>query len=240
MRSPLLPELTLLQSSQHPSRAWGCSSLPPCPGCTRPRGLATCRGQASLALPLPGSGGWQQTEGQGWNIQGDGFPSHPYWCQYTSSPCCLPPNPKGGRSQCDQLDLMSRLEPRSPAALPTITPAPILLKALEGSGSPHRRERRGYGCGRPEGWVMENRLAYGEWSDRWGMGGVVRLGWAGVRPLLQLLTCPVGLSRGGQEITASPSFLLGALAPERGSEPMIRGSRQVLRKTMGGLMRPAL
>lgn len=65
------------------------------------------------------------------------------------------------------------------------------------------------------------------------------LGWAGVQPLLQLLTCPAGLSRGGQ-ITASPSFLLGALAPERGSQPTIRGSRQVLRRTMGGLMRPAL
>lgn len=68
MRSPLLPELTLLQSSEHPSHSWGCSSLPPCPGCTHPGGLTSCRGQAGLALPLPRSEGWQHTEGQGWNI----------------------------------------------------------------------------------------------------------------------------------------------------------------------------
>lgn len=119
MRSPLPPELTLLQSSELPLHSdahhFHPVQLHP------PRGLHSVEvRQAWLFLFLEARAG-STLEGQGWNIQRDGFPSHPYWCQYTPLPCCLPPHPKGGKNQCDRLDLMSRLEPRSPAALPTIT-----------------------------------------------------------------------------------------------------------------------
>lgn len=59
-------------------------------------------------------------------------------------------------------------------------------------------------------WRMGSGLTGGEWEGQCGWDGQV------FSPLLQLLTCP-GLS--GRQITASPSFLLGALAPERGSSP---------------------
>lgn len=167
VRSPLFPELTLLQSSEHPSHSWGCSSLPPCPGCTHPGGLTSCRGQAGLALPLPRSEGWQHTEGQGWNIQRDGFPSHAYRCQYTPSPCCLPPHPKGGKNQCDRLDLTSRLEPRSPAALPTITLAPI-LRGIRGSAQKGKDTFQSLGKERV--WVWQTRrVGRGEQTGVWGV-----------------------------------------------------------------------
>lgn len=53
MRSALLPELTLLQSSKHPSHACGCSSFPPCPGCTHPGDLPLGEVQEAQLLLFP-------------------------------------------------------------------------------------------------------------------------------------------------------------------------------------------
>lgn len=95
MRSPLLPELTLLQSSEHPSHSWGCSSLPPCPGCTHPGAspLVEVR-QAWLFLFLEARAGGTLKVKAG-IFREMGFLPIPIGVSIHPSPCCLPPHPKG-------------------------------------------------------------------------------------------------------------------------------------------------
>ena len=100
MRSPLLPELTLLQSSQHPSHAWDARHFHSVQGAPAPGAspLAEVR-QAWLFLFLEVGAGSRLKVKAG-IFREMGFLPIPYWCQYTSSPCCLPPHTprEGGAS----------------------------------------------------------------------------------------------------------------------------------------------
>lgn len=74
MRSPLLPELTLLRGSKCPPAPGAAHRSQPVQGAP-PRGATALRGQASLAGPASSwKGTWQRNEGQGWNMQGANLP----------------------------------------------------------------------------------------------------------------------------------------------------------------------
>lgn len=105
-------------------------------------------------------------------------------------------------------------------------------QGLGGARALHRRERTSSRGGEGERMAEADQKAT-EGSVRavtWGVGTGLGQGWAGVQSSLQLLPCPAGLCLGRAGDHCIPKLPAGALAPERGSEPTIRGSRQVLRK----------